>query len=192
MDATPAYFPAVSLHLSRTLDEIGLNTLTVKRRRDTYLYIERLGDTFDNLNGKGHISIFHFGSQTEGTTTPGLDSDIDTLICYEDFNVIESWAQWQPNKVNYLMLQDDTSPGYCRLQALRPDVPMAREDPPDDRWAYDSTGRVIWPNTSLFRPEPNFSHVRNGPARSAGGGFFGCDKDFVQALRCRIWPGQAG
>jgi len=65
MSEEPAFSRAISLHLSRTLDEIGVNTLTVGRRRQTFLYIEKFENIHDILSGYD-LTSFHFGSQTEG------------------------------------------------------------------------------------------------------------------------------
>ena len=190
MGEDPAYSRSVSLHLSRTLDEIGINKITVKRRRLSNLYCEKAFTIGNRLRGK-EVSAFHFGSQTEGATTSGLNSDCDTLICNDTWNVIEDWSEWKKGKLNMLMLHENTAPVYCRLQVLRPDVPMAMEDLVTEHDTYDDRGRVLLKNTCLHTPVPGFPSTRNGPARTGRSipGFM--DQDFVAAMHCSAWPAQA-
>ena len=85
------------------------------------------------LEGKKR-SQFNFGSQTEGTTTPGLNSDLDNLFCLHDFHIIQDWNEWQQGRETLLMLQDgDVAPGYCRLQLVFRDAPIAATEVPPVR-----------------------------------------------------------
>ncbi|KAH3691000.1 hypothetical protein DPMN_191485 [Dreissena polymorpha] len=65
-----------------------------------------------------HVECFHFGSQSEGTTIPGLQSDIDVLFSNIKANIMRVWGDWKAGMVNLLMLNDDMIPQYL-LQVIR-------------------------------------------------------------------------
>ncbi|XP_053395420.1 uncharacterized protein LOC128555814 [Mercenaria mercenaria] len=187
----PGYIENVSLRLSEVLADIGVDERIVLKRRKTFL----LGETMFTIPYKTVDvpgSSYFLGSQCEGTTTTGLDSDIDNLLCHDDFNIIQDWADWEPGVYNYLMIQDETvSPG-CLLQNLRDDAHFP-EDVPNEHHFRDGTGRILLRNTSLtaLRAQANQVGVRHGPAYAQQGypGFK--DVDIVDALPCRSWPLQA-
>ena len=184
-------FPVLSVHLSRVLDDIGLNKLTVRRRREAYLFTEQYETLMYRTLGK-QLTTYSFGSQVEGTTTQGLASDIDTLYCYDEYNVMQDMSDWKQDKRNLLMLQEDTAPGYCRLQLPGPHVPdRATEDMPNDTFLYDRHNRVILKHTVFCQtPEMQQLEVRNGPARSIR--LLGSQTaDTVHAFRCNAWPREA-
>ena len=53
------------------------------------------------------FECFHYGSQSEGTTTPGLKSDIDFLMSSNNTNIMSVWGDWEAGMKNLLMLNDD-------------------------------------------------------------------------------------
>ncbi|XP_045192149.2 uncharacterized protein LOC123548710 [Mercenaria mercenaria] len=185
----------VSLKLSKVLNDIGVNERMILKRRRTVL----LWDTMDTLGtdrllGK-NISTYRFGSQTEGSTTLGLHSDTDTLFCYNKYNVIQDWGEWQPGKLNLLMIQDETtSPGYCLLQCLKLDEPLpfptALLNHELGRYLRVSRGKVLVKNTA-HRDSAIPGSVSNGPASSIQGGPGFADHDSVPAHHCNSWPVEA-
>jgi len=52
------------------------------------------------------ITTFYFHSKTEGTTSPGLQSDIDLLFKNKYTNTMNSCADWLQVKINLLMVRD--------------------------------------------------------------------------------------
>jgi len=52
------------------------------------------------------ITTFYFRSKTEGTMSPGLQSDIDLLFKNNNTNTMNSCADWQQGKINLLMVRD--------------------------------------------------------------------------------------
>ncbi|XP_045202238.2 uncharacterized protein LOC123555712 [Mercenaria mercenaria] len=173
-----------SLRLSRVLDDIGVDERTVMMRRRTGLIRESLRTLYFIDNG--NATIFMFGSQTEGTTTVGLNSDKDTLMCDIRYNIIQDWCQWEQGKGNLLMLRDNVAPGYCRLQLLRSDIPVAREDLLCDRFVYDDEGRVLMKNTR-FNSGILPGSIRHGPSSSDEN----INADYVLGLPCKNWPTEA-
>ncbi|XP_053389932.1 uncharacterized protein LOC128552888 [Mercenaria mercenaria] len=174
-----------SFRLSHVLDEIGVNKRTVMMRRRTGLLMESLYTLKDYVISKGDITHFYFGSQTEGTTTLGLNADRDTLICPNMYKIIQDWRQWERGKANLLMLRDNVAPGYCRLQVLRSDIAAAWEDLPTDDCEYDDEGRVLVKNT-LFHND-DMGMIRHGPASSNAY----LNADYVKGLPCKSWPTEA-
>ena len=121
MSLVPAFFHHLSEVLYQVLECVGVNPWVVKRRRHTFLHREAADDVTAHQDGRD-ITTFHFGSQSEGTTTPGLQSDTDMLFSINDINIMYSWADWQQGKENYLMVRDDeTPPQHYLLQWIRRD-----------------------------------------------------------------------
>ena len=60
---------------------------------------------------------------TEGTTTPGMGSDIDTLHRDDDVNIMSGWPEWIRGRHNLLMVKHETcSPQHYRLLMARRDA----------------------------------------------------------------------
>ncbi|WAR20119.1 hypothetical protein MAR_001957, partial [Mya arenaria] len=141
MENPPDFYRIMSLRLSRALSDIGVNRWMVRRRRRTFLMLEASETIFNKLQGRDFTS-FYFGSQSEGTTTPGLNSDIDTLTCINIINIMSSWSEWEAGRRNMLMVKEETcSPQHYLLQVIRPDSPEP----------------LILPETSDFMPEDMIS-----------------------------------
>ncbi|KAH3713716.1 hypothetical protein DPMN_073514 [Dreissena polymorpha] len=56
------------------------------------------------------IKCFHFGSQSEGTTIPGLNSNVDLLKAVRDLNIMTDLKDWGAGMDNHLILHDDINP----------------------------------------------------------------------------------
>ncbi|KAH3784057.1 hypothetical protein DPMN_162008 [Dreissena polymorpha] len=78
-------------------------------RRDTYLRRERMMTIAGQLMGT-HPEHFHFGSQSEGTTNAGLNSDINLLFSFKRVNIMTDWRDWEAGMTNLLMLRDIITP----------------------------------------------------------------------------------
>ncbi|XP_045186952.2 uncharacterized protein LOC123544890 [Mercenaria mercenaria] len=194
MSQDPDYYQTVSLKLSNVLNDIGVNERMILKRRRTVLLMETMATSTYRLLGK-NASIYYFGSQSEVSTTTGLHSDIDILICNNKNDVIQNWTEWQPGRHNLLMIQDETtSPGYCLLQRLRDGeplpLPISFLDHIPDSNLRVSRGKVLLKNT-LFRDVIGAGSAINGPAESMQGRPGFADKDFVAACHCKSWPAEA-
>jgi hypothetical protein len=132
-------------------------------------------------------TLYHLGSQIEGTTTIGLRSDLDTVIVDYDYNVIQDWAEWEICKINLLMIQDENvTPGYCFLQRLRSDEPLFETNIPNEHFIRDSIGRILLKNTITSIKQDNTE--RHGPSNAVSGDVGYCDSDVVFAFPCNSWP----
>ncbi|XP_052775246.1 uncharacterized protein LOC128213515 [Mya arenaria] len=189
MENPPDFYRIMSLRLSRALSDIGVNRWMVRRRRRTFLMLE----TSETINHKleGHDDTnFFFGSQSEGTTTPGLNSDIDKLTCFNDINIMSSWSEWEAGRLNLRMVKEETcSPQHYLLQVIRPDSP---EPVIHSRYVFhvvDTKGRVLHVNTQAGinakngAIENNVHHYSSGPSNS-----FNKMYDLVRAFWCRSLP----
>ena len=182
----PSLFPSLSIVLSRGLDAIGANSLVFDRRRETFLHREAIKTITHQQQGQ-NVVHYHFGSQIEGTTTPGLQSDTDTLISDNDINIMLDWSDWKRGMINLLMVKDESTPTqYYRLQRVRSDEPLpeTRAVEPDD--VIDSQGRVFYSNLTVIRHCARLfgaQHLRRGPSNSSH-----IDFDVVHAFSCSSLP----
>jgi len=182
----PPFFPSLSILLCRILDAIGANSLVFDRRRETFLHLEAMATIMNQAQGD-NIVYYNFGSQSEGTTTPGLLSDIDTLVSNSNVNIMLSWSDWKRGMTNLLMVKDESTPvQHYLLQRVRSDEPLpeTRAVLPDD--VIDLQGRVFFSNLTFIR---HFSqafganHLRRGPSNSNIE-----DYDYVAAYSCSSLP----
>ncbi|XP_045157380.2 uncharacterized protein LOC123523789 [Mercenaria mercenaria] len=190
----PGYIENVSVRLSEALSDIGVDERLVLKKRRAWLLIESMNRKVLHLldvNG----STYCFGSQSEATTTQGLKSDLDILVCGNGYNVVQDWGDWEPGRRNYLMIQDETvSPGYCLLQQLRDDAPLPYHGVPDQYSFEDRTEKIVLMNTVIMSSPSIASYLegtRHGPALARQGRPGFSDTDVVPALPCKSWPQQA-
>ncbi|XP_052762735.1 uncharacterized protein LOC128205256 isoform X2 [Mya arenaria] len=122
MDQDPEYQHVMSLRLSRVLEDIGVTRRqTVKMRRNTWLAAEKIQTVLESIPNRKK-TLYISGSQSEGTTTLGMESDTDCLRSLNDSPVFLDLSEWQPSPIcSFLVLQDESSPPqHCNLQILRP------------------------------------------------------------------------
>ncbi|KAL4218486.1 hypothetical protein ACF0H5_023220 [Mactra antiquata] len=181
----------LSLRLSEVFDDIGVSDEIIQKRRQSALFMESVYTVLFLLDNK-YTTKYLFGSQSEGTTTEGINSDADVLFRVPDFNVINDWSHWKQGEVNLLMVQDQTiAPGYCLLQLLRSDVPLAAEYIPNGKYCMDNKGRVIMKNTAFHHIYVSRGMVQHGPAVMPPMRPGMIETDFVLALPCLQWPIEA-
>jgi len=182
----PAFFHHLSEVLYQVLECVGVNPWVVERRRHTFRHREAAEDVDDHQPGCD-TTTFHFGSQSEGTTTPGLQSDLDQLLLYNHVNIMYSWADWQQGKFNLLMVrEEDTPPQHYLLQWIRSDIPQPVTHTDDPDFVTDSQGRVFYSNMAIVNvmaaalEDAHLPHLRHGPSNS-----WSEDWDFVHAFHCK-------
>jgi len=178
----------MSRHLSRVLDDIGV----IQDMTDLRRHIHLLDETLDTVGVKlqGNNETFYIvGSQSEGTTTVGMDSDTDNMIILNNYLVVFNWAEWDKDKIIMLAIKDNTTPPQlCYLQRLRRDLPLKMDDPVMPTDELDEEGRVLmsnkWIDDLLWE---KFKHV--GPMISHGPSTSFSDKvDMVFAFPCASMP----
>ena len=129
------------------------------------------------------VSFFRFGSWSEGTTTLGLSSDVDTAVVLPYFQVSTKVAAG-PFLYSFLLVPGE-NPGYVKLHLV--DVGILNPEylaSFGHRLSVDKSNRVcLVQNIDLTgydcRAGPAFSHKGNEQLGSA---------DIVIALSCAEWP----
>ena len=183
------FYDVMSLRLIAALEDMGVTELIVGRRRHTFLLEESAWSVRYKLGG-GNGVCYHFGSMTEGTTTPGLGSDIDTLHCADDVNIMYGWPEWERGRENLLMVKHATcSPQHYRLQEARRDLPLPLTQPYSEYCNTDHDGKIYRCNKMFGHAmrqnnaDHNLPYVQTGPSHSFSEMF-----DHVYAYRCRELP----
>ncbi|XP_060594907.1 uncharacterized protein LOC132749207 [Ruditapes philippinarum] len=189
MFQSPEYSNTLSLKLSEVLEDVGVNEeMVMNRRRVNMLMASITTVTFRSTCR--NATIHYLGSQSEGTTTIGLNSDVDTVIVKYDYNVMQDWSEWKQGKNNLLMIQNENvTSGYCFLQLLRSDVPLFETIIPSENYIRDGVGRILLRNTLLSGIREDAE--RHGPSNAVPGGEEYTDTDIVYAFPCNSWPQSA-
>jgi len=179
----------MSLRLIAALEDLGITELIIGRRRHTFLQEESLLTWVEQICGRPHV-CYHFGSMTEGTTTPGMGSDIDTLYCNESVNIMSGRPDWKRRITNLLMVKHATcSPQHYRLQAIRHDLPLPLTFPIDEFDVRDADGIIYRSNRAVgtyvrqYAADINVPYINAGPSHSISDMY-----DIVVAYRCETLP----
>ncbi|XP_052792807.1 uncharacterized protein LOC128226789 [Mya arenaria] len=188
MDRDPDHKAWMSFRLSRVLDDIGVNRRIVKKRRETFLLKEAIVTLNDKLKGLDR-TYFHFGSQSEGSTTPGMKSDIDILICDHYTNIMSDLADWEAMRQNGLMVKEETTPPqHYWLQFIKPDSPE-----PHRYYGQKLKGCVPHVDGRVFISNKIWQNIGK---QQLGNGLICCGPsvsfsekwDFVHAFKCKVLP----
>ena len=184
------FYDVMSRRLIAVLEDLGVTELIVGRRRHAFLMDESSSSVTNQLRGVNGVG-YHFGSMTEGTTTPGMGSDIDTLECDDSVNIIFGWPEWEAGRMNLLMVKHATcSPQHYRLRMTSRDFPIPLTFPNDEYSVVDDNDGIIYRSNQesehfvrWFAAETNQPFVNAGPSHSTSVMF-----DMVRAYRCRKLP----
>ncbi|KAH3690727.1 hypothetical protein DPMN_192962 [Dreissena polymorpha] len=153
------------------LDDSGAGKETVLERRRTYLRREQIEKIQLQLQGN-NFECFHFGSQSEGTTTPGLQSDIDFLVSHHDVNIMTVWEDWKAGILNLLMLHDNTTPPQqYLLQVIAGNTPEPATSLTHDMYVRKDSGQILfsaerWKNNIAYEVRDLGEATKNGPSVS--------------------------
>ncbi|KAH3690807.1 uncharacterized protein LOC127863782 [Dreissena polymorpha] len=140
----PEHFTELSIRMFDALDDSGAGKETVLERRRTFLRREHIEKILEQLQEK-NLECFHFGSQSEGTTTPGLQSDIDFLHSANIINIMTVWEDWRTGMYNLLMLRDDTTPPQqYLLQVIQDYTPEPVTSLTDDWFVRKDSGQILF------------------------------------------------
>jgi len=179
----------MSLRLIAALEDLGVTELIIGRRRHAFLQDESAMTMNEQIRGC-NVVFYHFGSMTEGTTTPGMGSDIDTLYCNDIVNIMSGWPGWIRGKENLLMVKHATcSPQHYRLQEIRPDLPLPLTFPIDEFDVRDADGIIYRSNREAGTLARQLAAILNMPHFNAGPSHSMLKMyDFVNAYRCGTLP----
>jgi len=183
------FYGVMSLRLIAALKDLRITELIIGRRRHAFLQNKSADTLREQICGRSCV-LYHFGSMTEGTTTPGMGSDIDPLICDDSMNIMSRRPDWKRGKVNLLMVKHATcSPQHYRLQENRPDLPLPFTFPRDEFSVRDADGIIYSSNRAAgtfmrqYAAETNMPYINAGPSHSISEMY-----DIVDAYRCVTLP----
>ncbi|KAH3812011.1 uncharacterized protein LOC127834925 [Dreissena polymorpha] len=195
------YLEVVSKHLFVVLDIAGASEYVRSIRQHCALVTDVITG-ISNILESNDVAVYTFGSTSEGTTTPGMNSDRDTMICIQTFPVFENkddisfdallqkYDNGEDDFSYLLMLTDDLTPvGFCKLEFFpageahleNPNVVLNLD--------IDLNGRNVISNSCLV--EAMTQDERNGPAATTfkRPGF--TDLDYIPSFHCTKWPSAA-
>ena len=110
-----------------------------------------------------NMGFLHFGSQSEGTTTTGLNSDIDFLVTRNDINIMTHWRDWEAGMDNLLILRvDPTPPQQYLLKVIKHYTPEPVTSIDDDVYVW----KDFWASTIKRRTMETW--IRADSLRSRG------------------------
>ena len=190
----PDYYQPLSLKVYQVLEDIGVNTELRQLRMDDCITQE----IFSNTCHQPFMTSCIFGSSYEGTTTLGMDSDVDVVGVLNDLPVVTDPAD-HPDGNCLLLVQDQTTPsGYCKLQLVHNGIPLygnntgiINDISPDLKrfltFCLDKNNRLV----CSFTPPPEVAqhyHRRQGPALTIDESENIGAADTVFALQCSSWP----
>ncbi|XP_052817619.1 uncharacterized protein LOC128243737 [Mya arenaria] len=176
----------MSLRLSRVLGDIGVNRFIIAKRRSTWLEIASISV----IMCTEFFTEYCFGSQIEGTTSPGMQSDVDRLLCMNELPVILDWSEWNEGTPNLLVINTEESPPqHCWLQRLGRDLPFQEFQVLHSSKVIDRAGKMFMTNTQLEYHDFIRAHnvlgevVQHGPSKS-----WDENEDVVRAYHCASLP----
>ncbi|KAL3847834.1 hypothetical protein ACJMK2_018725 [Sinanodonta woodiana] len=183
----PGNYFSVSERLSHIMDSVGYARKDRERKVTFAIDIE----VFHNVDSyfTGNRRYYVFGSRSEGSTGPDLQSDIDYLFLRNTIKVVTDLSQCNPEMDNLLMVKDNhTHPGYVILQhiIISPDstpVPVCGEKNNKNNITIDSLNRTVATN-AMYTELGNVS----GPAFHIHNGHKELSIDTVYAMLCTEWP----
>ena len=188
--AVPAYYRPLSLRLFSVMDDIGASEEVRKVRMESRVTAEILYTMY----WQPEVSVYHFGSRADGTTTLGMKSDLDRVYIFNNLPVVTDPSE-HPVGTSLLFIQDATTPaGYSKLQLLQDGDPqygdVTEADPyPDERcreWLQfiaDTDNRLV----CCFTPSDIDLRVfdqRHGPAMTMNASTDYTSMDLVRAVEC--------
>ena len=149
--------------------------------------------------GYGFVSQYILGSMFEGTSTPGLKSDVDTVMLWDALPVATNMVEAQQYMHCLLLVQDSYTPaGYCKLQLVTTGVPLHRsllnlaEAVIGSKLQCPLSASYSGDRLVMTVPHHIFSGTvntqRHGPADTMKGTLISTDWDLVNAVRSCTWP----
>ena len=183
------FYDLMSRRLIAALEDMGVTELIVGRRRHAFLQNESVRSISSMLGGENDV-IYHFGSMTEGTTTPEMGSDIDILYSIDKVNIMSGWPEWERGRENLLMVKHETcSSQHYRLLEARDDLPIPLTQPNHEFCVTDVDGKIYRINMVVEAAARFVFAFETLPFIHAGPSFSFSDMvDCVHAFRCKILP----
>ncbi|XP_052765759.1 uncharacterized protein LOC128207012 [Mya arenaria] len=191
LPANPELMRKVSLKMSDIMGDIGVTQEMVNRRRRLFLMREKVNTDYSNIINLKNVKKFHFGSQSEGSTTLEMNSDIDMLVCDYDCPVELTIPDKDPLISFFLAIRTPEMPAqHCYLQMFCPytrnpatvEHVIGRQEDVE----IDDEGRVLLKHIyddNRLKELWKGKYKKQGPSRSGWEDF-----DMVSALHCATLP----
>jgi len=191
-----------SRYVYETFQDIAVTSHMIHWRRHGCLLEETVKTTGIKMCGEP-FSQYIVGSQSEGSTTDGMNSDTDYFYSHCDHLVVLEEKEWRWGKWNLLAFEDEeTPPQFYKLRRMEHDRLGYVTEPLLSTDVVDDQGRVLMSNKWLDEHmESTFGHLvqhkctTRGPQVSQGGLIsHGPSRswtekiDFVHALPCATLP----
>ena len=187
----------LSLIVCELLGQLGLSEEIRKLYRERAYTDEISNSLVDGDLCRSYI----FGSDIEGTRTPGMNSDIDFALVDQTIEVLTNCSS-SGGKLGFIVVQDETTPpGLVKLQVVRGNKPF--------QWTHgargiiagkinalisnkglhflpDDKGRIVITVPPGYMPIPNVT--KHGVAFKKDNKGNGHDFDYVLALHSKVLP----
>ncbi|KAL4218236.1 hypothetical protein ACF0H5_022972 [Mactra antiquata] len=182
----------LSHKINDVLNHVGINNDIIKHRRKCYLQTECFAEVYSRTIIKAWAceEVYHFGSQSEGTTTMGINSDKDQLKIPDEVVVITSTKTDHVTEDMYAFhMEKFTNRGYCCLR--------------DISFGNNSKVSIYWNNAFKMHHKHNTSFLKNsfqffdeafcekteqeGPARYIQSPY-GEEINILYGIKCTSWP----
>ena len=186
----PLYYRSLSRGLWKALECVGVTEELRDLRKDSAIRKEILGYLGAYFEDESTFSFYIFGSSFEGTTTDGLESDIDLLYCQEAIEVVEDTDELPTGTfASLLMVRDSTTkPGYFKLQYVENGTPQTAKPGQKmylDNFMVDDNNRIV---VCRLHYDPKAFDEHHGPADTVKATEVYKAGDLVQAFKCKRLP----
>lgn len=186
----PNYQKVLSLKVYRILDGITVSDHMRKLWSGIGIIRELLSTTLSHVNGST-LTLYLMGSSFEGTTTPGLNSDVDFLCCFGAYEVEQDLDEIDTDTTCFLAIREEyTKPGYVKLlfviNGTSVQFAAAAGYKHPDGLKCDSENRIY-----ACRRQIDYGigiDECHGPADTRMYRIGRYAADYVQAYKCRKWP----
>ncbi|KAL4218477.1 hypothetical protein ACF0H5_023211 [Mactra antiquata] len=179
----------LSLKINKVLNHLGLNDEIISYRRKCKLEEECNENVFFHTRSIRPMENFYFGSQWEGTTTDGINSDLDYVSLNNTIGVLTNSSDQVPDDTDYTFQMDKfTEQGYCCLR----DISFCKESdlckslsPLFTKHHKPNTSYLM--NSFYFRNGLCDKNEREGPAfylKSPNK----TELNYLKAFFCTAWP----
>ncbi|KAH3798853.1 hypothetical protein DPMN_152456 [Dreissena polymorpha] len=160
----------ISVKLSQVMADIGVAEDMVNFRR--YVYLNGIVNTF--FSSTSEMKCIVAGSQREGSTTPGLMSDVDCIMQIDikaDFFPLPDQYKYRLNLYKDKALSfPQCCSVYCAIQHGKQMWPLMKRDMsklnigPQDNYCVSKGGRILITNGFLMAVFQSTTFKQRGPA----------------------------
>ncbi|KAL4222943.1 hypothetical protein ACF0H5_018984 [Mactra antiquata] len=147
----------LSCKINEVLSYVGVNEEIIGYRRNCYLQWECNEKVYSCIARNSSFDVFCFGSQSEGSTTIGIDSDVDMVGITNGMVVVTSASDHVSGREYRLKMEKFTNRGYCSIRhtSKKPGTLLKKSCKPNTTYIM---------NSFLFDDLFDENSEREGPA----------------------------